>query len=97
MFLGNANQLGGSADLHEGVQYGGAHLPRNLIGGPGAATTGFVSLGQGHLSKFVTFSSAFRRSRFSNFRRRDPHRRQGCCGLGLPGGVPGGCRLLPRT
>ena len=33
----------------------GAHLRRNLIGGPGAATTGFASLGQGPPSKFVYF------------------------------------------
>jgi hypothetical protein len=43
ILVGDANQVGGSAELSEGGQDGGAHLPRNLIGGPGTATTGFAT------------------------------------------------------
>jgi hypothetical protein len=50
ILLGNANQPGGSAELAEGLHHRGAHLGRELDAAAGAATTGFASLGQGHLS-----------------------------------------------
>ena len=47
ILVADANQVGGFAEMHEGFQYGGAHLGRELVAAAGAATTGFVSLGQG--------------------------------------------------
>ena len=47
ILVADANEVGVSAELHEGFQYGGAHLGRELVAAAGAATTGFVSLGRG--------------------------------------------------